>query len=140
MDLSPYHDLADRRPRAATSAGELLRGQWLRSEIRLRVRGCVTVDLPTPVTRAPAPPALNAEAFEKVLRSRVEGEVRFDAGSRAAYSTDASNVRQVPIGVIVPRTPEAAVEAVAVAREFGAPSCRVAAAPAWQANAPTPRW
>nr|WP_306999482.1 FAD-binding and (Fe-S)-binding domain-containing protein [Amycolatopsis thermophila] len=55
------------------------------------------------------------------LRSRVDGEVRFDAGSRAAYSTDGSNFRQVPIGVVVPRTPEAAAEAVAVAREFGAP-------------------
>ena len=33
----------------------------------------------------------------------IEGEVRFDAGSRAAYSTDASNYRQVPIGVVVPQ-------------------------------------
>ena len=31
------------------------------------------------------------------------GEVRFDAGSRALYATDASNYRQVPIGVVVPR-------------------------------------
>ena len=55
------------------------------------------------------------------LDARVDGEVRFDAGSRAAYSTDASNFRQVPIGVVVPRTPDAAVEAVAVAREHGVP-------------------
>ncbi|MBP2328625.1 FAD/FMN-containing dehydrogenase/Fe-S oxidoreductase [Kibdelosporangium banguiense] len=55
------------------------------------------------------------------LRERVDGEIRFDAGSRAAYSTDASNFRQMPIGVVIPRTPEAAVEAVAVAREFDAP-------------------
>ncbi len=81
----------------------------------------MTVDLPIPVTRAPARPALNAEAFENALRSRVDGEVRFDAGTRAAYSTDASNFRQVPIGVVVPRTPEAVVDAAAVAREFGAP-------------------
>jgi len=47
--------------------------------------------------------------------------VRFDAGSRGAYSTDASNFRQVPIGVVVPRSVEAAVEAVAVCREYGAP-------------------
>lgn len=41
--------------------------------------------------------------------------------SRAAYSTDASNLRQTPIGVVVPRTPEAAAEAVAVAHEHDAP-------------------
>nr|WP_062330945.1 FAD-binding and (Fe-S)-binding domain-containing protein [Herbidospora sakaeratensis] len=63
-----------------------------------------------------APPALEA-----ALRDRVDGEVRFDAGSRAAYSTDASNFRQVPLGVVVPRTPDAGAEAVAVARDFGAP-------------------
>jgi FAD/FMN-containing dehydrogenase/Fe-S oxidoreductase len=51
----------------------------------------------------------------------VDGEVRFDAGSRGAYSTDASNFRQVPIGVVVPRTVEAAVEAVAVCREHLVP-------------------
>ena len=55
------------------------------------------------------------------LRERVDGEVRFDDGSRAAYSTDASNFRQVPIGVVVPRTIEAAVEAVAVCHEHDLP-------------------
>ncbi|GAB7005725.1 FAD-binding and (Fe-S)-binding domain-containing protein [Nocardioides sp. AN3] len=56
-----------------------------------------------------------------LLRERVDGDVLFDAGSRAAYSTDASNFRQVPLGVVVPRTIEAAVEAVAVCREAGVP-------------------
>jgi FAD/FMN-containing dehydrogenase/Fe-S oxidoreductase len=55
------------------------------------------------------------------LRERVDGEVRFDAGSRAAYSTDASNFRQVPIGVVLPRTIEAAVEAVRVCHEHDLP-------------------
>jgi FAD/FMN-containing dehydrogenase/Fe-S oxidoreductase len=55
------------------------------------------------------------------LRERVDGEIRFDDGSRAAYSTDGSNFRQVPIGVVVPRTIEAAVEAIAVCREHGLP-------------------
>jgi FAD/FMN-containing dehydrogenase len=59
--------------------------------------------------------------LERALRDRVDGEVRFDAGARGAYSTDASNFRQVPIGVVLPRTPEAAAEAVAVCREHGAP-------------------
>jgi FAD/FMN-containing dehydrogenase/Fe-S oxidoreductase len=55
------------------------------------------------------------------LRARIDGEVRFDPGSRAAYSTDASNFRQVPLGVVIPRTIEAAVEAVAVCHEEGLP-------------------
>jgi hypothetical protein len=32
-------------------------------------------------------------SLEEALRDRVDGEVRFDAGSRGAYSTDASNFR-----------------------------------------------
>ena len=55
------------------------------------------------------------------LRDRVDGEVRFDAGSRATYSTDASNYREVPIGVVVPRTVDAAEAAVAVCHEHGVP-------------------
>ncbi len=38
------------------------------------------------------------------LTDRIEGEVRFDDGSRALYATDASNYRQIPIGVVVPKT------------------------------------
>ena len=37
------------------------------------------------------------------LAAAIDGEVRFDAGSRALYATDGSNYRQVPIGVVVPR-------------------------------------
>ncbi|WP_179469222.1 FAD-binding and (Fe-S)-binding domain-containing protein [Mycolicibacterium vinylchloridicum] len=55
-------------------------------------------------------------ALREELERRVDGEVRFDGGSRGAYSTDASNFRQIPIGVVVPHTPEAAAEAVAVCR------------------------
>ncbi|MEV5612736.1 FAD-linked oxidase C-terminal domain-containing protein [Streptomyces sp. NPDC052225] len=62
-----------------------------------------------------------SRGLETALRERVDGEVRFDAGSRAAYATDASNFRRTPIGVVVPRTPEAAADAVAVAHEHGAP-------------------
>ncbi|MEU4348154.1 FAD-linked oxidase C-terminal domain-containing protein [Streptomyces sp. NPDC023838] len=60
-------------------------------------------------------------SLERALRDRVDGEVRFDPGSRAAYATDASNYRQVPIGVVVPRTVEAAVVAIGVCREYDAP-------------------
>jgi FAD/FMN-containing dehydrogenase len=81
----------------------------------------MTVDLPTPVTRRPSTPTVDAAEMEAALRERVDGEVRFDAGSRAAYSTDASNFRQVPVGVVVPRAVDDAVAAVAVAREHDVP-------------------
>ena len=55
------------------------------------------------------------------LRARVRGEVRFNDGDRALYSTDASNYRQIPIGVVLPRDADDVVETVAVCREFGAP-------------------
>ncbi|MFG3281425.1 FAD-binding and (Fe-S)-binding domain-containing protein [Streptomyces sp. NPDC048111] len=64
---------------------------------------------------------LDRDALERALGERVDGEVRFDAGSRGAYSTDGSNYRQVPIGVVVPRTIAAGAEAVAVCAEYGAP-------------------
>ena len=42
------------------------------------------------------------------LRKEVDGEVLFDAASRGRYSTDASIYQIEPIGVVVPRTEEAA--------------------------------
>ncbi|MEV0731008.1 FAD-linked oxidase C-terminal domain-containing protein [Polymorphospora sp. NPDC050346] len=78
--------------------------------------------LPSPVLRPPGPGRdVDLTALAADLRAEVDGEVRFDAGSRAAYSTDASNYRQVPLGVVVPRTVEAAVAAVAVCRRHHAP-------------------
>jgi FAD/FMN-containing dehydrogenase/Fe-S oxidoreductase len=55
------------------------------------------------------------------LRERVQGEVRFDAGSRALYATDASNYRQTPIGVVLPRTAGDVIETVAFCREHELP-------------------
>ena len=68
---------------------------------------------------APGPAEVQALAAE--LRRRIDGEVRFDRGSRALYATDASNYRQVPIGVVIPRHEEDVIEAVAACRRFGAP-------------------
>ncbi|MFD6952384.1 MULTISPECIES: FAD-binding and (Fe-S)-binding domain-containing protein [unclassified Nocardiopsis] len=68
-----------------------------------------------------APTGADTDALLRDLTDRVDGEVRFDKGSLATYSTAASNYRQVPIGVVVPRTVEAGAEAVAVCREHGAP-------------------
>jgi FAD/FMN-containing dehydrogenase/Fe-S oxidoreductase len=79
------------------------------------------VSLPDPVVRRTGPPRADVRALERALRERVDGEVRFDAGSRGTYSTDASNYRQVPIGVVIPRSVDGGVQAVGVCREFGAP-------------------
>src|SRR5881398_552335 len=64
---------------------------------------------------------VDAAALASALKREIRGEVRFDDGARAMYATDASNYRQVPIGVVVPRTLEDVVEAVATARAHGAP-------------------
>jgi FAD/FMN-containing dehydrogenase/Fe-S oxidoreductase len=59
--------------------------------------------------------------LERALTESVRGEVRFDRGSRALYATDASNYRQVPIGLVVPRDTNDVVAAVAACRRWGAP-------------------
>ncbi|OBI19668.1 dimethylmenaquinone methyltransferase [Mycobacterium sp. E2327] len=61
------------------------------------------------------------ESLAADLRAEVDGEIRFDPGSRATYSTDASNYRQVPIGVVVPRTPSAGADAIGVCRRHEVP-------------------
>jgi FAD/FMN-containing dehydrogenase/Fe-S oxidoreductase len=63
----------------------------------------------------------DAQALAAELRRTLQGEVRFDDGSRALYATDASNYRQVPIGVVVPRSVEDVVATVAACRRYGAP-------------------
>jgi FAD/FMN-containing dehydrogenase len=55
------------------------------------------------------------------LRKNVDGEVLFDAASRGRYSTDASIYQVEPIGVVVPRSAEAARTAIAIAAEAGVP-------------------
>ncbi|KUO09702.1 FAD-binding and (Fe-S)-binding domain-containing protein [Streptomyces sp. DSM 15324] len=73
----------------------------------------------------PPPPGTSADvdvaALTAALAEETDAEVRFDAGSRGAYATDGSNYRQLPIGVVVPRTVEGAAEAVRVCARFGAP-------------------
>ncbi len=59
-------------------------------------------------------------ALEARLRATVRGQVRFDPASRALYATDASNYRQLPIGIVLPLDADDAVAAVAACREFGA--------------------
>jgi FAD/FMN-containing dehydrogenase/Fe-S oxidoreductase len=64
---------------------------------------------------------IDAETLASELRRAINGEVRFDDGSRALYATDASNYRQVPIGVVLPRDADDVIATVALARKHGAP-------------------
>ncbi|HVN89864.1 MAG TPA: FAD-linked oxidase C-terminal domain-containing protein [Candidatus Binataceae bacterium] len=55
------------------------------------------------------------------LRNTIDGEVRFDAAARTIYSTDASNYRRVPAGIVIPRHEGDVMRAVALARENNLP-------------------
>ncbi|HEY1368185.1 MAG TPA: FAD-linked oxidase C-terminal domain-containing protein [Gaiellaceae bacterium] len=61
------------------------------------------------------------QGLARELAATIEGEVRFDAGSRALYATDLSIYRQVPIGVVVPRTIEDVVTTVDACRAYDVP-------------------
>jgi len=64
---------------------------------------------------------VDAAALAAALRRKIRGEVRFDDGSRSLYATDASNYRQLPIGVVMPRDASDVAATVALARKYGAP-------------------
>ncbi|MBV9481998.1 MAG: FAD-binding protein [Acidobacteria bacterium] len=66
-------------------------------------------------------PAVDVAGLEADLKKNVQGEVRFDAGTKAIYAVDASNYRQVPLGVVIPRSKEDALHTVAACRRYGAP-------------------
>src|ERR687883_451005 len=75
-----------------------------------------------PIARSQAPPAgVDAERLAAELRASIQGEVRFDEGSRALYATDGSVYRQVPIGVVLPRDVDDVIATVATCRRYGAP-------------------
>src|ERR1051325_420817 len=68
---------------------------------------------------------VDVAALEQELRKTLRGEVRFNDGDRALYSTDSSNYRQIPIGVVVPCDRTDVIATVAACRKFGAPiTCR----------------
>jgi len=66
-------------------------------------------------------PRAGDPALAQRLRREVDGEVLFDRASRGRYSTDASIYQVDPVGVVVPRTEEAARIAMQVAIEEGVP-------------------
>lgn len=64
---------------------------------------------------------VDKEVLERDLREAITGEVRFDTASRALYATDASNYRQVPIGVVIPRDEDDVVKAMEICFKHNAP-------------------
>ena len=63
----------------------------------------------------------DAAELAREIREQIAGEVRFDDGARAAWSTDASNYRHVPIGVVLPRTADDVIATVALCRKYDVP-------------------
>ncbi len=55
------------------------------------------------------------------LRKELDAEILFDAASRGRYSTDASIYQVEPIGIVVPRSEEAARAAIAIAAQERVP-------------------
>ena len=62
-----------------------------------------------------------ASALAARLRKELDAEVLFDRATRGRYSTDASIYQIEPVGIVVPRTEEAARAAIAIAAEEGVP-------------------
>ena len=66
-------------------------------------------------------PQAQIEKLKLALESVLEGEVRFSIGHRALYATDASNYRQIPYGVVLPKTAEDVVAAVRLCNAHDVP-------------------
>src|SRR6195256_3150889 len=61
--------------------------------------------------------------LEARLAQETTGEVLFDRFSRGRYATDASFYQIMPLGVVVPRTIDEALRALAIARGGGTSQC-----------------
>src|SRR5579862_6754133 len=66
-------------------------------------------------------PRIDTSALEVELRKQLEGEVRFDALSRALYSTDASVYKIRPLGVVIPKTRADIISVVEICGRFRCP-------------------
>ena len=65
--------------------------------------------------------SVDVRRLEIDLRAAVRGEVRFGAGDRGMYASDAGNYRMVPIGVVLPRDADDVLRTVGVCRKYGVP-------------------
>ena len=80
----------------------------------------VPLETGRPVSQALAA-AVDAASIRGELERSLEGDVRFDAVSRALYSTDASVYQIVPLGVVFPRTRDDIVRAVQICARHRCP-------------------
>lgn len=96
-----------------------------RSSRQLRRRG-----KPLPVPAKPFPARrmgmsgreeVDLAALATDLQAALQGEVRFDRAARGLYATDSSNYRQVPLGLVLPRTLDDVVLAHRICSRHGAP-------------------
>jgi FAD/FMN-containing dehydrogenase/Fe-S oxidoreductase len=71
--------------------------------------------------RAPGDASHTLRELFAALTRAIEGEVRFGRGDRAAYSTDASNYRHLPLGVVVPRSTDDVVATVRLCADARVP-------------------
>jgi FAD/FMN-containing dehydrogenase/Fe-S oxidoreductase len=62
------------------------------------------------------PPMLDVDALRRDLEGALDGEVRFDALSRALYATDASVYQIQPTGVVIPKSRQDLVRVVQLCR------------------------
>src|SRR6266700_3807708 len=63
--------------------------------------------------------AAGSSTLQARLAREISGEVLFDPFSRGRYATDASFYQIVPAGVVVPRSMDEALRALAIARDEG---------------------
>src|SRR5262249_22280379 len=61
-----------------------------------------------------------APGLERRLKAEISGDIAFDRFTRGRYATDASHYQIMPLGVVIPRTMDAAERAIALARAEGA--------------------
>lgn len=66
-------------------------------------------------------PIQEATSLERDLRGTLGEDVRFDAGVKALYATDASNYRHIPLAVAVPRDAGSVLKTIAVCRAHKVP-------------------
>lgn len=66
-------------------------------------------------------PSMDTSELATELARVVSGEVRFDDGSRALYAADASNYRQTPIGVVIPKSIQDVIETVRLCHLYQVP-------------------
>ena len=78
-------------------------------------------DVPVQIQAGSAAVAWDADALRRELANSIGGEVRFDAVSRALYSTDASVYQIQPAGIVIPRNREDILRSLEICRRHHCP-------------------